>query len=132
VPQIEQRHKSIVLLDAVDSSLLNVVHHFQVKENFRSKAMSMEDALVNHYKYQAWSEFRSKFRRRVSAYVADWTQAVNPMSKDRTPGLGFEPVEPKGWAQKFCEVRDHRLKLLTQKWFGSQTPHGYPKMAWQR
>jgi hypothetical protein len=130
--KIEQRHKSIVLLDAVDSSLLNVVHHFQVKENFRSKAMSMEDALVNHYKYQAWSEFRSKFRRRVSAYVADWTQAVNPMSKDRTPGLGFEPVEPKGWAQKFCEVRDNRLKLLTQKWFGSQTPHGYPKMAWQR
>lgn len=129
--KIEQRHKSILLLDAVDSSLVNVVHHFQVKENFRSKPISLEGATVNHYKYQAWSEFRTKFRRRVSAYVVDWTQAVNPMSKDRTPGLGFEPVEPKGWAQKFCEVRDDRLKLLTQKWFGSQTPQGYLKMAWQ-
>ncbi|KAE8057402.1 hypothetical protein FH972_014098 [Carpinus fangiana] len=130
--KIEQRHKSILLLDAVDSSLLNVVHHFRLKEKFRSKAMSLEDGVVNHYKYQAWSEFRAKFRRRVSAYVVDWTKAVNPMSKDRTPGLGFEPVEPKGWAQKFCEVRDNRLKLLTQKWFESQTPNEYQKMAWQR
>lgn len=128
--KIEQRHKSMVLLDAMDPTLLNVIHHFQLKEGFRSKTMSMEDAVVNHYKYQAWSEFRTKFRRRVSAYVVDWMEAVNPKSKDRTPGLGFEAIEPKGWAQKFCEVRDERLKLLTQKWFGSTGSHRYGRTAW--
>lgn len=130
--KVDERHKSIVLLDAVNSSLENAIHHFEVKKSiFRSILVSMEDVVVNHYKYQAWSEFRTKFRRRVSAYVADWTQAVNPTSKDRTPGLGFEPIEPAGWAEKFCEVRDHRLKLLTQDWFGSNTSYGY-QMAWQR
>ncbi|XP_023920388.2 LOW QUALITY PROTEIN: glycosyltransferase family 92 protein At1g27200 [Quercus suber] len=130
--KVDERHKSIVLLDAVDSSLENAIHHFEVRKSFfRSKLVSMEDAVVNHYKYQAWSEFRTKFRRRVSAYVVDWTRAVNPTSKDRTPGLGFEPIKPNGWAEKFCEVRDDRLKLLTQKWFGSNTSQGY-KMAWQR
>ena len=129
---VDERHKSIVLLDAVDSSLENAIHHFEVNKSFfRSILVSMEKVVVNHYKYQAWSEFRTKFRRRVSAYVVDWTKAVNPTSKDRTPGLGFEPIEPEGWAEKFCEVRDDRLKLLTQDWFGSNTSHGY-QMAWQR
>ena len=130
--KVHERHKSIVLLDAVDSSLENAIHHFEVKKSyFRSIHVSMEDVVVNHYKYQAWSEFRTKFRRRVSANVVDWKRAVNPTSKDRTPGLGFEPIEPEGWAEKFCEVRDDRLKLLTQDWFGSSTSHGY-QMAWQR
>ncbi|KAJ1397573.1 Glycosyltransferase family 92 [Sesbania bispinosa] len=130
--RVEQRHKSVVLVDAVDRSLWNVIHHFQVneKEGFRSKQLRVEEGLVNHYKYQAWDEFKSKFRRRVSAYVVDWRQAVNPNSKDRTPGLGFEAIEPKDWTQRFCEVRDQRLKLLTQAWFGSSTPNGY-RMAWQ-
>ncbi|KAJ7966978.1 Glycosyltransferase family 92 protein [Quillaja saponaria] len=129
--RVEQRHKSMVLLDAVEESLLNVVHHFKVKENFMSKQISLEEGVVNHYKYQAWPEFRRKFRRRVSAYVVDWTEAVNPMSKDRTPGLGFEPVEPEGWADKFCEVVDERLKSMTERWFGSLTRNGYT-LAWQR
>ncbi|XP_012571422.2 glycosyltransferase family 92 protein At1g27200, partial [Cicer arietinum] len=130
--KVEQRHKSIVLVEAVDRSLWNVIHHFQVnaKEGFRSKQLGLEDGLVNHYKYQAWDEFKSKFRRRVSAYVVDWRQNVNPNSKDRTPGLGFEAVEPKDWTQRFCEVRDQRLKLLTREWFGNLTPNGY-RMAWQ-
>ncbi|XP_050376634.1 glycosyltransferase family 92 protein At1g27200 [Argentina anserina] len=122
------RHKSIVLLEAVEHSLLNVIHHFEIKKEFRSMQLSTEDAIVNHYKYQAWPEFRTKFRRRVSAYVVDWTDALNPMSNDRAPGLGFQPVEPKGWADMFCEVRDDRLKMLTKKWFGSSTSS---KMVWQ-
>ncbi|CAB4278904.1 unnamed protein product [Prunus armeniaca] len=130
--RFEQRHKSMVLLDAVDYSLLNMIHHFEMKKGYRSRKLSMEEGVVNHYKYQAWPEFRTKFRRRVSAYVVDWTQALNPKSKDRTPGLGFEPVEPKGWADMFCEVRDERLKMLTQRWFGSPTSNndGY-RMLWQ-
>lgn len=127
--RVEQRHKSIVLVDAVDPSLGNVIHHFEVneKEGFRSKQMSMEGGVVNHYKYQAWDEFKSKFRRRVSAYVVDWRQAVNPKSKDRTPGLGFQPVEPKDWIHQFCEVRDQRLQSLTRAWFGSNDS----TMPWQ-
>ncbi|KAI4298218.1 hypothetical protein L6164_031803 [Bauhinia variegata] len=126
--QVDERHKSIVLLDAVDDSLLNVIHHFEMKEGFRSKQMN--GAVVNHYKYQAWPEFRNKFRRRVSAYVVDWREAGNPKSKDRTPGLGFEAVEPRGWTERFCEIKDERLKFLTQRWFGSETREGY-RMAWQ-
>ncbi|KAK9928386.1 hypothetical protein M0R45_025523 [Rubus argutus] len=72
--RFEQRHKSIVLLEAVEHSLLNVIHHFHIKQQFRSKQLSMNNATVNHYKYQAWPEFQNKFRRRVSAYVLDWTQ----------------------------------------------------------
>ncbi|PRQ19287.1 putative Glycosyltransferase family 92 [Rosa chinensis] len=123
-----KRHKSIVLLEAVEHSLLNVIHHFDIKKEFRTKQLSSEDAIVNHYKYQAWPEFQTKFRRRVSAYVVDWTEGLNPMSKDRTPGLGFQPVEPKGWPEMFCEVRDDRLKMLTQKWFWSSASS---KMVWQ-
>ncbi|XP_030522103.2 glycosyltransferase family 92 protein RCOM_0530710 [Rhodamnia argentea] len=127
----EQRHKSMLRLDAAHASLLNVIHHFRLKEGYKSKQVRLEDGVVNHYKYQAWSEFKTKFRRRVSAYVVDWTQAINPASKDRAPGLGFEPVEPRGWAQRFCEVGDDRLKALTQRWFGLESGSGYT-MAWQR
>lgn len=130
--KVEQRHKSIVLVEAVDKSLWNVIHHFQVnqREGFRSKQVGPEEGLVNHYKYQAWDEFKNKFRRRVSAYVVDWRQNVNLNSQDRTPGLGFEAVEPKDWRHRFCEVKDERLKMLTREWFGSFTPNGY-RMAWQ-
>ncbi|KAL2529727.1 hypothetical protein Fot_22328 [Forsythia ovata] len=114
----ENRHKSITLLSAIDDSLLNVIHHFGLKPGCKTRKLSTKDMVVNHYKYQAWPEFKAKFRRRVSAYVLDWTQKVNPKSKDRTPGLGFVPTEPKGWPQKFCEVHDNELKELTWKWFG--------------
>jgi hypothetical protein len=126
----DNRHKSIVLLEAIEHSLLNAIHHFKLKEGYRTKPVSLEVAVVNHYKYQAWSEFKVKFRRRVSAYVVDWTKGLNPLSKDRAPGLGFEAVEPSGWEHKFCEVQDDRLKLLAQRWFEKQTMAG-SKMAWQ-
>lgn len=121
----ENRHKSIVLLDAVDYSLSNVIHHFELKSGYRVKRLNIEEAVVNHYKFQVWSEFKAKFRRRVSAYVVDWMQNVNPKSNDRTPGLGFTPVEPEGWPEKFCEVYDDRLKELTRKWFSVDAKSGY-------
>ncbi|KAE8680373.1 putative Ser/Thr-rich protein T10 in DGCR region [Hibiscus syriacus] len=130
--QTEQRHKSIILLEAVDHSLLNVIHHFDLNDSYYSwKELPLEAAVINHYKYQAWPEFMNKFRRRVSAFVADWRTRVNPMSKDRTPGLGFQPIKPDGWEKMFCDVKDERLKILSQKWFGSETAEGF-KMAWQR
>ncbi|XP_057490958.1 glycosyltransferase family 92 protein At1g27200-like [Actinidia eriantha] len=126
----ENRHKSIVLLEGIDDSLLNVIHHFRLKQGMRTKKLGKQEAVVNHYKFQAWSEFKTKFRRRVSAYVVDWTKPVNPGSKDRTPGLGFAPVEPPGWPEKFCELSDDRLKDLTRRWFGFESPSGY-HFAWQ-
>uniref|UniRef100_A0A0D9WUC4 Glycosyltransferase family 92 protein n=1 Tax=Leersia perrieri TaxID=77586 RepID=A0A0D9WUC4_9ORYZ len=113
-----ERHKSLLRLDAADPSLLNCVHHFELRPEFAGE-MVRRGARVNHYKYQAWPEFRVKFRRRVSTYVADWTDRVNLQSKDRTPGLGFEPVEPAGWAAKFCQVNDTLLRDVTRRWFGS-------------
>ncbi|XP_074265273.1 glycosyltransferase family 92 protein RCOM_0530710-like [Silene latifolia] len=126
--RVDQRHKSIVLLDAVDHSLLNVVHHFKIKDGYRSSQVDSNQAIVNHYKYQAWPEFQAKFRRRVSAYVIDWRQKLNLMSNDRAPGLGSEAVEPSGWAQRFCEVHDDRMKVLTRTWFGLNDTG---VMAWQ-
>ncbi|KAM1520323.1 hypothetical protein ACFX1Z_023028 [Malus domestica] len=92
----KQRHKSIVQLDAVAYLQVNVIHHFELKKGYITRQLSMEKGVMNHYKYQAWPEFQTKFRRRLSAYMVDWTLALNPKSQDRTPGLGFQPVEPKG------------------------------------
>lgn len=125
--RVDQRHKSIVYLPAIDDSLLNVIHHFKIKDGYNSIQIGTSQAIVNHYKYQAWPEFRAKFRRRVSAYVIDWRQNLNPRSNDRAPGLGFEPIEPPGWAQRFCEVRDEKMKVLTRRWFGVSES----TMAWQ-
>jgi hypothetical protein len=111
-----ERHKSLLRLDAVDDSLVNSIHHFALRPGFRGDWN--KQVRVNHYKYQAWEEFKVKFRRRVSTYVADWTDPVNLKSKDRTPGLGFEAVEPVGWTHKFCEVNDTLLRDATQRWFG--------------
>ncbi|KQK16652.1 hypothetical protein BRADI_1g29760v3 [Brachypodium distachyon] len=112
----EERHKSLVRLDVVDRSLVNSVHHFALRPGFRGEWNRR--VRVNHYKYQAWEEFKVKFRRRVSTYVADWTDPVNLQSKDRTPGLGFEAVEPVGWTHKFCEVNDTLLQDASRRWFG--------------
>ncbi|KAK1273643.1 UPF0392 protein [Acorus gramineus] len=124
----EQRHKSIVRPGAVDLSLVNVVHHFKVREGvYKVRRLGRHEGVVKHYKYQAWPEFKAKFRRRVSAYVVDWTQMVNKGSKDRAPGLGFAPVEPVGWAQMFCEVNDTGLRDVTRRWFRV----GSGRLAWE-
>ncbi|CAA2982440.1 Hypothetical predicted protein [Olea europaea subsp. europaea] len=127
----ENRHKSVTLLSAIDDSLVNAIHHFGLRPGYKTRKLRTKDMVVNHYKYQAWPEFKTKFRRRVSAYVLDWTKKVNPKSKDRTPGLGFSPTEPNGWPKKFCEVHDDELKELTRKWFGNKSRLGF-QMPWQR
>ncbi|XP_071732009.1 glycosyltransferase family 92 protein Os08g0121900 [Rutidosis leptorrhynchoides] len=129
--RLENRHKSIVYLDAIDESSLNVIHHFKMKDGYKSKKMGLEKMVVNHYKYQAWPEFKAKFRRRVSAYVVDWTRSENLKSNDRAPGLGHLAVEPKGWEGKFCEVYDNRLKNLTRRWFGLRNGQSGFLMEWQ-
>ncbi|KAL3841005.1 hypothetical protein ACJIZ3_025596 [Penstemon smallii] len=108
--QSPERHKSIIRPDALDTTLLNVVHHFHLRNGFEYINLPQSTAIINHYKYQVWEVFRAKFYRRVATYVADWQQNQNEGSRDRAPGLGTEAIEPPDWPQKFCEVWDTGLR----------------------
>ncbi|KAL3829530.1 hypothetical protein ACJIZ3_018332 [Penstemon smallii] len=107
---VPERHKSIVKPEALNSSLINVVHHFHLKSGFRHVNMNRSSMVINHYKYQVWDVFKEKFQRRVATYVSDWQQERNVGSKDRAPGLGTKAVEPVDWSTRFCEVRDTGLR----------------------
>ncbi|XP_020527574.1 glycosyltransferase family 92 protein RCOM_0530710 [Amborella trichopoda] len=105
-----ERHKSVIRPRAVNQSMINIVHHFHLGLAFRFEDMGRGEGVVNHYKYQAWDVFQRKFYRRVATYVPDWGEKEGVGSRDRAPGLGTTPEEPKGWANKFCEVRDTGLR----------------------
>lgn len=108
--QSPERHKSIVRPDLLNETLLNVVHHFQLKKGFRYLNVPESSIIINHYKYQVWETFRAKFFRRVATYVVDWQENQNQGSKDRAPGLGTEAIEPPNWRKQFCEVWDTGLR----------------------
>lgn len=127
----EQRHKSAVKLAAVSDDLVNVVHHFHLCPGFRTWKVKPSTAAINHYKFQAWPEFRQKFRRRVSAYVADWTEARNLESRDRTPGLGYREAKPPDWETSFCEVTDTALRDYSRHVFTVNASAGVSTLAWQ-
>lgn len=105
-----ERHKSIVRPDAVDDTLMNHVHHFTLKKEYTHTTLPQNTAVINHYKYQVWDIFKTKFYRRVSTYVADWQENQNEGSRDRAPGLGTEAIEPPNWHRRFCEVWDTGLR----------------------
>ncbi|KAK7362136.1 hypothetical protein VNO77_04237 [Canavalia gladiata] len=105
-----ERHKSIVRPDLLHQSLLNVVHHFELHQGFRNRAIPPSTAVINHYKYQVWETFKAKFFRRVATYVVDWQEEQNIGSKDRAPGLGTQAIEPPDWRLRFCEVTDTALR----------------------
>ncbi|XP_073526084.1 uncharacterized protein [Phyllobates terribilis] len=108
--QRPERHKSIVRPEAVDDNLMNAVHHFRLREGYVFQDTGEGTALINHYKYQVWDVFKSKFSRRVSTYVADWQDSQNEGSRDRAPGLGNDPVQPLDWKMWYCEVWDTGLR----------------------
>ncbi|KAK4763694.1 hypothetical protein SAY87_013132 [Trapa incisa] len=128
--QQPERHKSIVRPDALDSTLLNEVHHFRLKEGFRYFNVPGSTAVINHYKYQVWETFRAKFYRRVSSYVVDWQENQNAGSKDRAPGLGTEAIEPPNWRLQFCEVWDTGLRDFVLANFADDSSTG--KLPWER
>ncbi|KAF2316498.1 hypothetical protein GH714_041839 [Hevea brasiliensis] len=68
---VPEKHKSIVKLEALNSTLINVVHHFHLRDRFR----------------------------RVAAYVVDWQNEQNVGSKDRVPWLGTRAIEPPDLGQ---------------------------------
>ncbi|KAK4779671.1 hypothetical protein SAY87_015777 [Trapa incisa] len=127
--QQPERHKSIVRLDALDTTLLNEVHHFRLKEGFRYLNVPESSAVINHYKYQVWETFRTKFYRRVSSYVVDWQENQNTGSKDRAPGLGTEAIEPPNWRLQFCEVWDTGLRDFVLANFADSSTG---KLPWER
>ena len=114
-----ERHKSIVLLSAVDNSLANVIHHFSLKPGYDMKLLRLNVAVINHYKFQVWDEFKTKFHRRAATYVADWTEDRNHNSKDRVPDLGMKAIKPADWESRYCEVQDYGLRNYTQRAFSS-------------
>ncbi|CAN8313134.1 unnamed protein product [Cochlearia groenlandica] len=124
-----ERHKSIIRPESLTSSLLNEVHHFQLREGIGHMSLLENVVVVNHYKYQVWDTFKAKFYRRVATYVVDWQENVNQGSKDRAPGLGTEAIEPPDWRRRFCEVWDTGLKDLVLSNFADQVT-GY--LPWQR
>lgn len=124
-----ERHKSIIRPELLTSSLLNEVHHFQMREGVGHMSLVESVAVVNHYKYQVWDTFKAKFQRRVATYVVDWRENQNQGSKDRAPGLGTEAIEPVDWNRRFCEVWDTGLKDLVLSNFADQVT-GY--LPWQR
>ncbi|KAH7846175.1 hypothetical protein Vadar_010792 [Vaccinium darrowii] len=112
-----ERHKSIVRPEALNCSLINSLHHFQLTSGFEFVNMKRNVLVINHYKYQAWEVFKEKFYRRPSTYTSDWQENKNLASKDRTPGLGTKAIEPSDWSTRFCEVvdtglRDRVVKML--------------------
>ncbi|ESQ32737.1 hypothetical protein EUTSA_v10003629mg [Eutrema salsugineum] len=107
---LPERHKSILRPEAMNATLINVIHHFHLKDGFTFVDVDKETMVINHYKYQVWEVFKEKFYRRVATYVADWQNEENVGSRDRAPGLGTRPVEPPDWADRFCEVRDTGLR----------------------
>lgn len=127
--QSPERHKSIVRTDLLDVTLLNVVHHFRLREGFRHLNVPEGIAVINHYKYQVWETFRTKFYRRVATYVVDWQEDQNKGSKDRAPGLGTEAIEPPNWRLRFCEVWDTGLKDFVLAYFSDPSTGSLP---WER
>ncbi|XP_010425482.1 PREDICTED: glycosyltransferase family 92 protein RCOM_0530710-like [Camelina sativa] len=107
---LPERHKSIIRPEAMNATLINVVHHFHLRDEFNFTDVDKDIMVINHYKYQVWDVFKEKFYRRVATYVADWQNEENVGSRDRAPGLGTRPVEPSDWSERFCEVNDTGLR----------------------
>ncbi|KAL6994425.1 hypothetical protein U1Q18_012528 [Sarracenia purpurea var. burkii] len=124
-----ERHKSIVRPEALDSTLINVVHHFHLKDGFKYANVNRSVMVINHYKYQVWEVFKEKFYRRAATYVSDWQEKENVMSKDRAPGLGTKPVEPPNWSTRFCQVVDIGLRDRVLEMFSDSKTRMLP---WQK
>lgn len=114
---LPERHKSIVQPEKLNPTLINIVHHFHLKNGFKYVNVDRNVMVINHYKFQVWEVFKEKFYRRVATYVADWQQEENVGSKDRAPGLGTRAVEPDDWSSRFCEINDTGLRDWVVKTF---------------
>lgn len=127
----QRRHKSIVLLSVIVESLRNQVHHFTMKSPYVLETIRPWVAIINHYKFQAWDEFKTKFHRRAASNVADWTEDRNLASNDRVPGLGTKPIKPADWELRYCDVQDYGLRDYTRRVFGFYGKDKRLHLAWE-
>ncbi|XP_024990519.1 glycosyltransferase family 92 protein RCOM_0530710 [Cynara cardunculus var. scolymus] len=112
-----ERHKSIVQPEKLNPTLINMVHHFDLRDGLNYVNIDRNLMVINHYKFQVWDEFKEKFYRRVATYVSDWQKEENVGSRDRAPGLGTRAIEPADWASRFCEINDTGLRDWVVKTF---------------
>lgn len=116
-----KRVKSMVRVEAMTSTVCNRVHFFEIRQEFSQARVRKGSAMIYHYKYPVWEDFQYKFVRRVSAAVPDWTDNERLESTDRAPGLGTEPIQPKDWPERFCDVEDTALRDYVIRNFRSGT-----------
>ncbi|KAH7429813.1 hypothetical protein KP509_09G067500 [Ceratopteris richardii] len=127
--KVPKRVKSIVRASAVDSSYCSRVHYFDLKVGYVSGNARRKDAVIHHYKWHVWQDFKLKFARRAATYVTDWGQNKDLDSFDRTPGLGTQPIEPHDWIHQFCEIKDTSLRDLITN---ASRLHAAGKLLWER
>ncbi|XP_023551052.1 glycosyltransferase family 92 protein RCOM_0530710-like [Cucurbita pepo subsp. pepo] len=106
---VAERHKSIVNPEALNSTLINMVHHFHLRDGFLCMNLERSEMVINHYKYQVCEVFKEKFHKRVAT---DWQEEQNVGSEDRAPGLGTKAVKPEDWSSRFSEVNDTGLREM--------------------
>lgn len=126
--RVPRRVKSIVRATAIHPSYCSRVHYFELKGGFMSAQAMRKDAVIHHYKYQVWEDFKLKFVRRAATFVTDWGQSKDLDSFDRTPGLGTEAIEPSDWAHQFCEIQDTALKEYV---LNASQLHFEGKLLWE-
>ena len=128
------RHKSFVRPDAVAAHLTSKVHHFELAPGWRHAYLMNRDrpAVFNHYKFQAWSEFRRKFERRVGTYVRDWGRLEGGTGgRDKPVEVTAATVEPEGWTASHCQMEDRYLEAFVRVAFGVRNEDGQTVMAWE-
>lgn len=125
----KNRKKSMVFLEALKPTRCGVIHYFDLKENYVNQELKPRDGAINHYKYQVWKIFETRYHRRVATYVFDWRHMhKKPPKLDLPAGLGYEPIEPKDWKSKFCAVNDTALRDHVEQMF----PLTNGKLPWER
>lgn len=82
---VAERHKSIVNPEALNSTLINMVHHFHLRDGFQCMNLERSEMVINHYKYQVREVFKEKFRMRVAT---DWQEEQNVGSEGQNARAG--------------------------------------------
>ncbi|MCO5568075.1 hypothetical protein L7F22_021770 [Adiantum nelumboides] len=125
---VPKRVKSIVRASAIHPSYCSRVHYFELKAGYVAAQAVRKDAIIHHYKFHVWRDFKLKFVRRAATFVTDWGQNKDLDSFDRTPGLGTQAVEPIDWAHQFCEIEDTSLRDYVMN---ASDLHVVGKLLWE-
>lgn len=104
--------KSIIRNSALNGTRCNVIHRFRnidFSKGFVDITIRRKLAVVNHYKFSVWDDFKLKFKQRVSTYRVDWTEEKHLDHRDRE-GFGTKAIKPTNWENQHCFINDTGLK----------------------